>query len=603
MVLDTGERTRGLAALRETLLRGSLTLMAVAMPVLAGVIFTQIALRGSTSGLTIALSAFALVFPVLRLLLPRLAFRTAAPAFLFLLMFAAFAVQIRGGFTAGSMGVYLVLIVLSGVFFGRAGAARALLLALASSGVAAWLVLRGEVPPIDTALWSPLRGEAWIRGAVSLVLFGASAAIAVVYAVQRLELEAREVLGALERERRERAAREAAEADRERTRATMEAAQRLESVGRLAGGVAHDFNNLLTIILSSAEVLRDGLSRGEVIRGEDVEEIQEAATRASDLTRRLLAFARKQVITPVPLDLNVALSATERLLRRALGEDVDLRVGLASELWTTLCDQSQFEQVVMNLAINARDAMPGGGLMVLQTRNVRAGEVQLAQDPEASGKEWVSLVVRDTGVGMSPEVRAHLFEPFFTTKSPGKGTGLGLATVYGIVRQIGGHILVESEPGRGTKFEVLLPRWSGAPQERASADVPPTARGTETILIVEDDSAVREVTHRALSAGGYTVLVAGNGPEALVALDGAECVPHLVVTDVVMPGMNGRELVENIRRRYSGVRVLFVSGYAHDVMENHGLLDDGAAFLPKPFTPSALLAKVRATLDLPDSAV
>ncbi len=374
--------------------------------------------------------------------------------------------------------------------------------------------------------------------------------------------------------------------------------QRLESIGRLAGGVAHDFNNLLTVILGAAATLRDRLAGEGAGSPEEVEEIDAAGHRAAELTRQLLAFARRQPVAPAPLDLNAVVRAAERLLRRTLGETIQLQVRLGAYPWTVRCDQGQLEQVILNLAVNARDAMPGGGTLALETRNVPAGEVSPTEDPEESEREWVELAVRDSGAGMTAEVLAHVFEPFFTTKALGKGTGLGLATVYGIVRQGGGHVLVESEPGQGSCFRVLLPRWHGPPQARSTPAAPPTTRGEEAVLVVEDDAAVRETTVRALAGGGYRVLVAASGPEALALLERAGTLPDLVVTDLVMPGMGGRELASALRARYSGLRVLFVSGYERDAVEPPpSAADPEAWFLPKPFTPTALLASVRAALE------
>jgi PAS domain S-box-containing protein len=371
-------------------------------------------------------------------------------------------------------------------------------------------------------------------------------------------------------------------------------AQKLESVGRLAGGVAHDFNNLLTVVLGCAEALRSDAARGVPATLEDVEEIRAAGERARDLTRQLLAVARRQVIAPVPLDLNDVLRASEKLLRRVLGEDVELVVDLAPGLWWIRADPGQLEQVVLNLAVNARDAMPRGGTLVLRTRNgARAG---------AAADDGVCLSVRDSGTGMEPEVRAHLFEPFFTTKPDGKGTGLGLATVYGIVSQADGQVRVESEPGRGTTFELWFPRTLDPPVAVSPLPAARAAPGTERVLVVEDDAPVREVTVRALRASGYHVLVAGSGREALAlaaaALDGLD----LVVTDVVMPGLDGRTMADELRRRRPGLRVLYVSGYTEDAVIARGVLSSGMAFLAKPFTPGALLARVRAVLDAPARA-
>jgi two-component system, cell cycle sensor histidine kinase and response regulator CckA len=371
--------------------------------------------------------------------------------------------------------------------------------------------------------------------------------------------------------------------------------QKLESIGRLAGGVAHDFNNLLTVILSGADGLREDLRAGQPPRIDDVEEIYAAGRRASELTRQLLAFSRKQAIAPVVVDLNAALAGTEKLLRRVLGEDVELLVQPQPGLWPILCDPGQVEQVIMNLAVNARHAMPQGGTLRLETRNLPPGLGPSADGVERPG-EWVALAVRDSGVGMTAEVRAHLFEPFFTTKEAGKGTGLGLATVYGILRQSGGHVQVESEPGKGACFELFFPRHRGEVAASAPTARPAAPGGNETVLVIEDDPLVREVTVRALRGSGYRVLVAGGGAEALALVEQSDA-PQLVVTDVILPGLDGRAVVEELRRRHGGLRVLFVSGYTADVIEHHGVRADGVGFLSKPFTPASLLAEVRAALD------
>ncbi|MFL5299982.1 MAG: ATP-binding protein, partial [Anaeromyxobacteraceae bacterium] len=372
-------------------------------------------------------------------------------------------------------------------------------------------------------------------------------------------------------------------------------AQKLESIGRLAGGVAHDFNNLLTVILSCADALDEDVRAGAPANAEDIHEIRAAGRRASELTRQLLAFARKQVIAPVPLDLNAVVRGSEKLLRRVLGEDVELVVKLQEGLWSTRCDAGQLEQVIVNLVVNARDALPRGGRITVETSNVHAHQAG-ARAPDA--RDHVRLVVRDAGTGMSPEVKAHLFEPFFTTKAQGRGTGLGLATVYGIVKQSDGSVHVESEPGVGTAVEIWLPRSGDA--AAIAPPAPPAAvvlRGTERLLVVEDDPHVREVTVRSLRGGGYDVLVAQSGEEAL-ALDAAKaCDVRLLVTDVVMPGVDGRALAEDLLRRHPALRVLYVSGYPQDALADGGVLAPGVELLPKPFTPAALLARVRAVLD------
>ena len=388
--------------------------------------------------------------------------------------------------------------------------------------------------------------------------------------------------------------RKRAQREREELQGQLAQAQKLESIGRLAGGIAHDFNNILTVILSCAEALRVDL--GASAPGE-VADMAAAGKRAQDLTRQLLTFARKQVIAPVPLDLDAVLRGSEKLLRRVLGEDVELVVSLQPGLWSTRCDPGQIEQVVLNLAVNARDAMPHGGRLTIETRNAQVGEHEVALDPERQLGEWVRLVIRDTGTGMSPEVQEHLFEPFFTTKPRGKGTGLGLATVYGIVKQSGGHVHVKTGLGQGTTFEICLPRSSELAVTAGPSQREESTGGTETVLVVEDDPHVREVTVRALRSSGYQVFVATNGREALAIDPAALQRTRLLITDVVMPGLNGRELADELRRRYPQLVALFVSGYTADAISERGVVEDRIEFLPKPFTATLLLARVRAVLD------
>jgi two-component system cell cycle sensor histidine kinase/response regulator CckA len=376
----------------------------------------------------------------------------------------------------------------------------------------------------------------------------------------------------------------------------LQQARKLESIGRLAGGIAHDFNNLLTVILAGAETLKDDVAAGSPAQPELIDEIHGAGKRAAELTRQLLAFARKQVIAPVALDLNTVVRGSEKLLRRLLGEDVELMTTAGSDLWSVRCDPGQIEQVILNLAINARDAMPGGGKLTIETANVQVDEGLVALHPFMRSGPHVRLAISDTGTGMTPEVKAHAFEPFFTTKPQGKGTGLGLATVYGIVKQSEGYILLDSAADRGTTFELYFPRTLDA-MVTASAEPVATRRGSETVLVVEDDPQVREVTLRALRAGGYRVLAASCGREALEVAGREERPMHLLVTDVIMPGLNGRQLADELRRGRPGLRVLFVSGYAGEVITQAGADDAGVELLGKPFTTVTLLARVRALLD------
>jgi two-component system, cell cycle sensor histidine kinase and response regulator CckA len=376
-------------------------------------------------------------------------------------------------------------------------------------------------------------------------------------------------------------------------------AQKMEVVGRLAGGIAHDFNNLLTVIRGNAHAIRnDGDDTAEYVA-----EIDHAATRAAELTHRLLAFSRQQVLSPRVIDLNVTIGDMHRMLQRVLGETVRLHLDLADELWPVRVDPGQLQQVLMNLAVNARDAMPGGGTLVIATRrhSVRtvADEARVSGESPLSPGAYVELVVSDTGQGMARDVRERIFEPFFTTKDRGRGTGLGLATVYGIVTQSGGQVRVESEPGMGSSFRVLLPRVAaeeaaGAASAGASSE---QTGGTETVLVVEDEKAVRSVVALALRSRGYHVLEASDGPEALALCESYHGTIDLLVTDVIMPEMGGAELQQRLSAMRPHMHVLFMSGYTADAIDSEGIRARGMAFLQKPFTPGDLLTLVRAVID------
>ena len=373
-------------------------------------------------------------------------------------------------------------------------------------------------------------------------------------------------------------------------------AQKLESIGRLAGGIAHDFNNILTVIMSCLESMRDDAANAAPANLEEIGQLQAVANRAAGLTGQLLAFARKQVIAPVTLDLNSIIRGSEKLLSRVLGEDVTLESVLSPDLWTVRCDPGQVEQVILNLAVNARDAMPDGGKLTIQVTNVEVEEELVALHPFMRVGEYVRVRVMDTGTGMASEVKEHIFEPFFTTKPQGKGTGLGLAVVYGIVKQSDGYIVVESDPGRGTAFDVYFPR-SDAPSAAVVKEPPSANRGTETVLVVEDDPLVRQSTVRMLAAAGYRVVAASNGGEALVRAKQENGSLHLLLTDVIMPGLNGHELANELCRLRPGLRVLYVSGYTGEVLTRADVVDGAVEFLAKPFTRTSLLARVRAVLD------
>ena len=373
-------------------------------------------------------------------------------------------------------------------------------------------------------------------------------------------------------------------------------AQKMEAVGRLAGGVAHDFNNLLTVILSYTDMLVEGVSPQDP-RAEDLSEIRKATVAAASLTRQLLAFSRQQVIEPRFVNLNDVVGSSEKMLRRLIGEDIEVQTRLSSAPLTVMIDPGQLEQVMMNLAVNARDAMPTGGMLTVETANVTL-DAEYARDhwPVTPGS-FAMLAMSDIGSGMDEQTRSRMFEPFFTTKPAGQGTGLGLATVYGIVKQSNGFIWVYSEPGKGTSFKIYFPLLDQAPEEYASKPHSEAIRsGTETILLAEDSTAVRLAARQILERFGYTVLEAANGTEALsTAQNGA--VIDLLLTDVVMPEMSGRELVDRFAKLRPNTKVLFMSGYTDDAIVRHGVLRPGTAYLQKPFSPDTLARKVREVLD------
>jgi CheY-like chemotaxis protein len=372
----------------------------------------------------------------------------------------------------------------------------------------------------------------------------------------------------------------------------------MEAVGRLAGGVAHDFNNLLSVILSYSDILRDGLDESDSRRN-DVAEILKAASRAADLTRQLLMFSRRQVLEPRVLDLNMVLAEMNKMLQRIVGEDVEVVTLTQASLARVKVDPTSIEQVIMNLVVNARDAMPRGGKLMLETANVLLDEEYTRDHFGVRPGPYVMLAVTDSGHGMDEATRAQIFEPFFTTKELGKGTGLGLSTVFGIVQQSGGTIWVYSEPGRGTTFKIYLPRVDAAIELAHIHEGGSLPRGNETILLVEDQDQVRSVARSILTRQGYHVLEASQASEALLVCEQYEEPIQLLLSDVVMPKMSGPELARRVVSLRPNIRVLCMSGYTDDSIVRHGVLDAELAFLQKPITPASLARKVREVLDSP----
>jgi PAS domain S-box-containing protein len=396
--------------------------------------------------------------------------------------------------------------------------------------------------------------------------------------------------------------RQRAEAEKEKLQAQLLQAQKMESVGRLAGGVAHDFNNMLQAILGNTALALEQVSPNSPIH-DDLLEIQKAAQRSADLTCQLLAFARKQIVSPEILNLNEKVAGLLKMLQRLIGENIQLIWEPEANIWPVKLDASQFDQILTNLTVNARDAIKGVGIITIETSNITLDEGYVRMHPDGQVGDYARLLIRDTGCGMDAETKAHLFEPFFTTKGLGKGTGLGLATVYGVIKQNGGLINVTSEPDNGTTFELFLPRAEAEVVAELVTTKSPPRRGHETILLVEDEAQILQLGRRILEKHGYTVLVALTPGEALKVVRQHMGAIHLLVTDVVMPGLNGRELRERVAELKPGLSCLFISGYTADVIAHQGVIQEGIEFLQKPFTMAALTQKVREVLDRPKNCI
>jgi PAS domain S-box-containing protein len=390
--------------------------------------------------------------------------------------------------------------------------------------------------------------------------------------------------------------RKQAEEEKEKLRTQLQQALKMEAIGRLAGGVAHDFNNILTVIAGYCELLLQKVGKESPMVGE-LEQIKRAGDRAALMTQQLLAFSRKQIIEPKVMQLDRQVAEILAMLARLIGEDIALQTITGKSLGSVKVDPGQFQQILMNLVVNARDAMPGGGKIVIETANVNLDEDYCALHPYVIPGRFVMLAVSDTGQGMSEEVKAHVFEPFFTTKERGSGTGLGLATTYGAVKQSGGSIEVYSEVGKGTTFKIYLPRVEEEGKPVKGARLVDLPGGAETVLLVEDEDAVRDLCSRILGDLGYQVMQARSGAEAVAAAVGRAVRIDLLLTDVVMPGMSGKELATQLVLHHPGMKVLFMSGYTDNAIVHHGVLEEGVSFIGKPYTPSALARKVREVLE------
>jgi PAS domain S-box-containing protein len=388
--------------------------------------------------------------------------------------------------------------------------------------------------------------------------------------------------------------------DRRRLEDQFLQAQKMDSVGRLAGGVAHDFNNLLAVITATVDLALPGLRPGDPLAA-DLTDIQQAARRGAALTQQLLAFSRRQVFQPAVVNCSELIQEVAPMLRRLLGEDIRLATVAGADLGNVRVDPGQLTQVVMNLVVNSRDAMPNGGVLTIETANVELDDAYVRQHLGATPGSYVMLVVTDTGVGMDAATRQRVFEPFFTTKGPGRGTGLGLATVYGIVKQSGGNVWVYSEPGVGTTFKIYLPRVAEPVTVRDAVSPVSTALASETVVVVEDDATLRNVIRRILQAAGYSVLTAGTPGEALLGAERFQGTIHLLLTDVVLPTMRGPELAQRVMRLHPEVRVLYTSGYPENAIVHGGVLDEGVHFISKPFDAATLTRRVREVLDLPSA--
>jgi signal transduction histidine kinase len=596
---DTGGDA--LQSLREQVLRASLNVLAVAVPGISLVIIAVGLMSGKFDPMTMGLSAYTLTFPLLRLLHSRLGFRRSAIALLVLLATTGFVVEARGGVAIGNILLNAMVLLLGALFFGRRGAAAGFLVVFVLFVLAGFLVVTGRVPRITPDMWDSTRASFWLRQSIALALMGLAIAVAQVYVVERLATEATRLATLVKHEQQQRLALESSEREREhereqrmRAQTALEESRRIEALARLAGGVAHDFNNSLTVIMGSAEQIRFARSLPEATNC--VEEIVAAARQAAELTRQLLTLGRRQVSKPQPVPIAALFERLQIAFRRILPDDVTLGVEVPKEDIVARLDPNDLERSLLNLVLNARDAMPSGGRISLRCagKTIEGNVAGLAQG------RYVEISISDTGHGMEQETLDHIFEPFFTTKSAGAGSGLGLATVHAFAKDSGGNLTVDSTVGVGTTFTMLFPESADGGFQPEAAILPLLASGAvpaeARVLVVEDNPEVRDSMVRILSRGGFRVSQAANGDQAAAFIDEEF---SLLCIDGVMPGLPARAVIAQIEQRWPGTRILLCSGYLQEDLLRRGVAAGRYAFLQKPFTSDELLATARGLTSVP----
>lgn len=572
--------------LRKTVVERALLLSAVGLPTISASILAWSIANAVLTRVTIAMCVGTLGYPLLWTLRKRLTVKWSGGLLLGLLAVMSFALELRGGVSASSAAVQLLVIVLAGLIFDRKGAGAAFLLTLVAHGIAGFLVVSGSVPAIPPALWDPYRGFTWFRAAMVLLVLGGASVAAVIHMVGELERETNVLRDALAREKVERAARARAEAERERVQMALSESHRVEALGHLAGGVAHDFNNTLTIILSAAELaLADEHPVNPEVR-ESLLDIEQAAKRASELTSELLSLGRKDAALPVAVDLDTFLVQVAPTLRRVLPSDILLQVDPVGG--SVKANPVQLERMLLNLIVNARDAMQGGGRLIV------GGSTGATENGP-----FVELFVSDNGAGMTEEVKLRLFEPFFTTKTCGRGSGLGMYVVKRFAEDSGGGVEVSSCLGKGTTISIRLPRVAN-PVSRppsVSADSMPTDIGRgRTVLVADDEPLVRAGIARLLERNGFTVVLAADGDAALRFVQDARTPIDVICIDGVMPGVSSGTVIAEARTLRFGVGILVCSGYVEEELVLRGVRAGELAFVSKPFTSAQLLAGIAAQL-------